>query len=72
MNNAARVEELKFGYRLDLLNYTKDELEDRLNKVLNDQDMRDRLKKASQRIQKENKIHAAADYVAQFLETKLK
>lgn len=72
INNAKRVEELKFGYQLDLVNYTRDELEDRLNKVLNDQEMRRRLKEASQRIQKENKIHAVADYVMEFLETKLK
>ena len=71
MNNAKRVEELKFGYQLDLLNYTKEEMEDRLTKVLNDQDMRVRLKKASQRIQKENKINAVADYVMEFLENKL-
>ena len=72
VNNASRVEELKFGYQLDLIDYTRDELEDRLNKVLNDEDMRRRLKEASQRIQKEKKILAAADYVMEFLETKLK
>lgn len=72
VNNASRVEELKFGYQLDLINYTRDEMEDRLNKVLNDEDMRRRLKEASERIQKEKKILAAADYVMEFLETKLK
>ena len=72
VNNASRVEELKFGYQLDLINYTRDEMEDRLNKVLNDEDMRRRLKEASQRIQKEKKILAAADYVMEFLDTKLK
>lgn len=71
-NNSKRVEELKFGYQLDLINYTKEEMEDRLNSVLNDQDMQRRLKEASKRIQQANKIYAAADYVAEFLETKLK
>lgn len=67
INNAVRLEETNYGYQLDLLTCTEEQLADRLNKILNDEKLRTKLRIASERIQKENRIvsvvHKIADYV---------
>lgn len=50
-----RVEETGFGFQLDLLTYTEEELISAVEKALNNEESRKKVKKAGQRIQQENK-----------------
>lgn len=72
INNAKRVEECKIGFQLSLLNYTEEELKDRLNKLLNDKDLNRRLKDASKQIRSDNKIFKIADKIVDYLDQNLK
>ena len=67
-NNATRIEETGYGFKLDLLNFTQEELADRLDKLLNDQALRRKWNEASKRIQKENRLLKVAEQVVRFVE----
>ena len=68
MNSATRIEETGYGFKLDLLNFTQEELADRLDKLLNDQALRRKWSEASKRIQKENRLLKVAEQVVRYVE----
>ena len=67
INNATHVEETEFGFKLDIMKYTEEELSKTLNKVLTDKAMKLRLKKVSERMQKENRIVSVADEIVDYI-----
>lgn len=60
--------EKNLGFGLDLMNYTEVQLLSTVEKALNDKEMRSKLKAASERIQKEDKISKIANRVAEYVE----
>lgn len=67
ISNAARLEETKFGFRLDLMKCTEQELADCLAKLTGDAELRLKWKKASERIQKEQRIVGAVNELADYI-----
>lgn len=49
------MEETEFGYRLDLMSYTEEQLIDSVEKALNNEELRLKVRRAGQRIRQENK-----------------
>lgn len=68
INNGTRIEETKFGYKLNLLTYTEEELSERIRRILDDDDLIRRSKDASRRIQKENKIYTVVSKIVDYLD----
>lgn len=67
INNAVRLEETGYGERMSLLDVNAKELKVKLGRLINDQALRAKWKKASERIQRENRIGQVADYIAEFV-----
>uniref|UniRef100_A0AAN0LHV3 UDP-glycosyltransferase n=1 Tax=Polyphagotarsonemus latus TaxID=1204166 RepID=A0AAN0LHV3_9ACAR len=59
LNNAKRIEETGFGYRMDLMNYTQEELKYKINKILSDESLIEKNKKAGERIRNEKSLEKA-------------
>ena len=70
VNNAKRVEETEYGYRLELMRYTEDELIGAVKKALQNEELRLKMKKAGQRIQLENqsKLDSISNKIVDFIE----
>ena len=68
ITNAKRVEETGFGFAIDIINFTQEELAEKLDKLVNDQALRKRWKDASTRIQKENRTMEIAERVVEYIE----
>uniref|UniRef100_A0AAN0N6H0 UDP-glycosyltransferase n=1 Tax=Polyphagotarsonemus latus TaxID=1204166 RepID=A0AAN0N6H0_9ACAR len=66
VNNAKRIEETGFGFQMNLLSYTDEELKDKIEKVLNNDTLIEKTKKVGQRIRKENSLEVS---VKKFYET---
>lgn len=49
------MEETSFGYQLNLMTYTEEELIDTVEKALNNEELQAKVRRAGQRIQRENK-----------------
>uniref|UniRef100_A0AAN0N5W9 UDP-glycosyltransferase n=1 Tax=Polyphagotarsonemus latus TaxID=1204166 RepID=A0AAN0N5W9_9ACAR len=60
VNNAKRIEETGFGYQMDFLNFNKEELKEKIEKVLSDESLNEKTKKISERIKKENSLEKIA------------
>ena len=71
MNNAARIEEKNFGERLNFKELNERSLTEKIEKILNDKELKIRLKNASERIQKENRIFKICDQIMDYLENSL-
>ena len=69
INNGIRLEETQFGFNLDLLTCTEQELADRLQKLVGDNVLRSKWKKASERIQKEERIVTVVNQLADYVRT---
>uniref|UniRef100_A0AAN0LM54 UDP-glycosyltransferase n=1 Tax=Polyphagotarsonemus latus TaxID=1204166 RepID=A0AAN0LM54_9ACAR len=59
INNAKRIEETGFGYQMDLMNYTVEELKDKIEKIFSDESLIKKIKKVGERIRKENSLEKA-------------
>uniref|UniRef100_A0AAN0LHI6 UDP-glycosyltransferase n=1 Tax=Polyphagotarsonemus latus TaxID=1204166 RepID=A0AAN0LHI6_9ACAR len=59
LNNAKRTEETEFGYQMNLMDYTKEELKEKINKILSDKVLIEKTKKVGERIRKENSLEKA-------------
>ena len=64
INNSVRIEESGYGCRMSLTNVNEKELREKLAKLINDQELRQKWKKASERIQRENRIGRVVDHIA--------
>ena len=62
-----RLEETGFGFHLDILKFTEEQLADRLDKILNDQEIKMKWKSASEKIQKENRIVSVVGRIAEYV-----
>ena len=62
-----RLEETGFGFHLDIMKFTEEQLAGRLDKILNDQEIKLKLKKASEKIQKEDKITKVVNQIADYI-----
>lgn len=67
INNGVRIEETGWGYQLDILHFTEEQLRDRLERIVNDQELRLRYKKASEKIRADDKITKVADRIAGYV-----
>lgn len=67
INNAARVEETGYGYRLDPMSFTHEQLVEVVNKALANEELRSKMKKASERIRKDQSMQIVADQVADYI-----
>ena len=67
INNAVRLEETGYGYHLDPLNFTEQELADRLSKILNNEELRLKWKTASERIRRENRMGPVVDRIVDYV-----
>lgn len=67
INNQKRIVETGYGYDLNLMYYTEDELLSTVEKALADTELKVKLAKISQRIQKENKIEKIATRVVDYV-----
>uniref|UniRef100_A0AAN0LP44 UDP-glycosyltransferase n=1 Tax=Polyphagotarsonemus latus TaxID=1204166 RepID=A0AAN0LP44_9ACAR len=72
ISNAKRIEETGFGYQMDLMNYTVEELKDKINKILSDKSLIEKTKKVGERIRKDNSIEKAVKFFYESLEKNLK
>ena len=72
INNGTRLEETGYGYQINnALDYTDEELVDTLNKLMADEELKARMKKASERIQQEDRISKVVDKIIDYVENKL-
>lgn len=67
INNAVRMEETGYGYRLDLMSYTDEQLVETVSKALANEELRSKMKKASERIRKKPKMQMVADRVVEYV-----
>ena len=67
-NNATRIEETGFGFKMDLSNFTREELATKLDKLVNDQELRAKWKNASERIRRVNRIDTVCEQIADYVE----
>lgn len=67
INNAVRLEETGFGYRLDPMSFTGEQLIEKVTKALNDENLKRKMKQASERIRKANRIEQVADQVMEYI-----
>lgn len=49
------------------MNYTEQELSDKISKILNDEELKLKWKKASERIQRENRMNLVVDKIVDFV-----
>lgn len=66
-NNRVRIIETKYGYGLDLMTYTEDELISLVEKAVNDTELKAKLAKVSQRIQKENSLEKIGNRIVDYV-----
>ena len=52
---------------MDALNFTEEELTDKLSKILNNEELRMKWKKASERIQRENRMSPVVDRIVDYM-----
>lgn len=69
--NAKRVEESGYGFRVDLRNYTEELLASTLQRALNDDEVKHRLKAASQRIQRDDEFSLIGAKIMNYLNSQL-
>ena len=62
------MEETSYGYSMDILDFNEQELESKLDKLLNDEKLDLKWKKASERIQRENSICKVVEHIANYLD----
>lgn len=67
INNGMRLEETNYGFQLDLIACTEEELADRLQKLVGDEALRKKWKAASERIQEEQRIVTVANQLADYV-----
>ena len=67
INNAVRLEEKGYGETMSLLDVNANELKAKLDRLINNQELRAKWKKASERIQKENRIGQVVDRIAEYV-----
>ena len=68
ITNSVRLEETGYGYRMDVMKFTFDELKEKINKILNDENLIKKLKTTSKRIQSENRIYSVVDKIVDYVE----
>ena len=64
ISNSIRVEETGYGHRMSLLDVNEQELRQKLDQLINNPGLRTKWKKASERIQRENRIGQVVDHIA--------
>lgn len=67
LNNAVRLEECGYGYKVDVFDFKPDELRNGILKVLNDRELKEKMTKASRRIQNNNGLGIACDAMVQII-----
>uniref|UniRef100_A0AAN0LM61 UDP-glycosyltransferase n=1 Tax=Polyphagotarsonemus latus TaxID=1204166 RepID=A0AAN0LM61_9ACAR len=60
INNARHIEETGYGYQLDLMNYTKDDLKEKIEKIFSNKSLIDKYNKISERIKNEKSLEKIA------------
>ena len=65
--NAKRIEESGYGYRINSRNYTQEVLASTIHRALNDVELKYKLRKASERIQRDNEIGSIGSKVMNYL-----
>lgn len=68
INNASRIEETGFGFRMNIMDFTSDELAGKLEKLLTDKQLRKKWSDASLRVQKDNRILEVARRLCDYVE----
>jgi len=68
INNATRIEETGYGYKLDVNKYADDELISVVNKMLNNEEIKMKWKAASERIKKEDRINTVANQIVEYID----
>lgn len=68
INNQKRITETGYGYSLDLMSYKENDLISTVEKALNDSELKAKLAKISERIQKENRISQIATKIVDYVE----
>ena len=68
LNNATRLEELGYGYKVDIFDFDAEKLKQGILKVLNDKELKDKMIRASKRIQKNNGIEIACDKLIEMIQ----
>ena len=68
LNNASRIEETGFGFRMDIMNFESDELAEKLEKLLTDKALRKKWSDASERIQKQNRLLTVTRRLVDYVE----
>ena len=63
LDNAQRIQETGYGIRLNAWSFTEEQLLGAIDKLMNDQDLKTRLNKASNRIWEENRLDKAAELI---------
>lgn len=62
-NLGSRIQETGYGYNLPIYDYTDDQLKNALTNLINDENIKSKWKKASERIQKDKNYNEAIDYI---------
>ena len=61
------MEETGYGYQVDPMNYTDEQLVETVRKALADEKLKIKMKTAAQRVRKEKRIEVVADQVVDYL-----
>lgn len=67
INNGVRIEETGYGYQLDILHYTEERLRDRLERLVNDKELKLKYRKASEKIRADDKVTKIADRIVDYV-----
>lgn len=61
------MEETKYGYQVDPMNYTDEQLVETVRKALADEELKAKMKKAAERVRKEKRINVVAEQVMDYI-----
>lgn len=61
------MEETAYGYQIDPMNYTDEQLIETVRKALADKELKIKMKKAAERVRKEKRISVVAGQVVEYV-----
>lgn len=65
------MEETGYGYQVDPMNYTDEQLIATVSRALADEELRSKMKKAAERVRKERRINVVAGQIWDYLNNKM-
>lgn len=65
------MEETGYGYQVNPMNYTDEQLIETVKKALADEELKSKMKRAAERVRKERRINVVAEQIWDYLTNKM-